>query len=195
MQAITSNGSLIRKVYFPREVLPLANVLAQCTHFLLALLVLGPYLVVLRGWGVLSHLPAVVLGIVLITIFAAGAAMLLAAINVTFRDLQELIVVLFLVWFYLTPIIYPYEMATAAAGTSVVGAVFLTVVYLNPMTWFVRLFRESLYGIGFLGNDQSLPPRWPTPDVLLGCTAVALLTFALGYLLFHRFAVTFAKEV
>ena len=197
VQAITSNGSLIRKVYFPREVLPLSNVLAQCTHFLLALLVLSPYLIYTRGWGVISHLPAVVLGVVLITVFAAGAAMLLAAINVTFRDLQELIVVIFLVWFYLTPIIYPYELAVAQAGNGAIGQVLLQVVRLNPMTWFVRLFRESLYGrVKTIGPDPfSTAPTWATPEVIVGCTIVAFVTFVVGYLSFHRFAVTFAKEV
>jgi ABC-type polysaccharide/polyol phosphate export permease len=195
VQAIVGNGSLIRKVYFPREVLPLANVVAQGVHFVLALLVISPYLVYMRGTQVLVHLPAVLLGIVLVTIFAAGLAMFFAALNVTFRDLQELIVVIFLVWFYATPVIYPYELAVAAGQGSTVGRLFLGVIKLNPMTWFVRLFREPLYGIGRVGDGASLPPVWPTPRVFIGCTVVALGAFFIGYVVFHRFAVTFAKEV
>ncbi len=195
IQAITGNGSLIRKVYFPREVLPLSNVFAQGVHFMLALLAIGPYLVWTRGLGVLEYLPAVVVGIVLITVFACGLAMLSAALNVTFRDLQELIVVIFLVWFYATPIIYPYELAVSAAGESPVGRAFLNVISLNPMTWFVRLFRQPLYGVGHLGTGNSLAPSWPSGELLAGTTLVALASFVVGYLVFHRFAVTFAKQV
>ncbi len=195
IQTITANGTLIRKVYFPREVLPLSNVFAQGVHFMLALLAISPYLVWERGIGVLGHLPAVALGIVLITLFACGLAMLFAALNVTFRDLQELVVVIFFVWFYATPIIYPYELAEQAAGDSSVGRAFLNVISLNPMTWFVRLFRQALYGIGHLGSGNSLAPSWPSSGLLAGTTIVALGSFVVGYLVFHRFALTFAKQV
>ncbi len=195
IQTITANGSLIRKVYFPREVLPLSNVFAQGVHFMLALLAISPYLVWERGLGVITHLPAVALGVALITVFACGLAMLFAALNVTFRDLQELVVVIFFVWFYATPIIYPYELAVGAAGESVVGRVFLSVISFNPMTWFVRLFRQPLYGVGHLGAGHSLAPSWPNSGLLAGTTLVALVTFVVGYLVFHRFALTFAKQV
>lgn len=195
IQAITGNGSLIRKVYFPREVLPLSNVFAQGVHFMLALLAIGPYLLWTRGGGVITYLPAVLLGIVLITVFACGLAMLFAALNVTFRDLQELVVVVFLVWFYATPIIYPYEMAVGAAGESSVGRTFLSVIRLNPMTWFVRLFRQPLYGVGQLGTGNSLAPSWPSGELLVATTLVAFGSFVVGYLVFHRFALTFAKQV
>lgn len=195
IQAITGNGSLLRKVYFPREVLPLANVFAQGVHFLLALLAISPYLVWRRGLGVLVHLPAVLVGTALVTVFACGLAMFFAALNVTFRDLQELIVVIFLIWFYATPIIYPYEMAVNAAGHSRWGHLFLEIISLNPMTWFVRLFRQALYGVGNLGIGTSFAPLWPSATLLAATTLVSVITFAVGYVVFQRFAVTFAKEV
>ncbi len=197
VQAITGNGGLIRKVYFPREVLPLSNVLAQAVHFLLALLAISPYLIWKRGLGVVTHLPSVVLGILLIGAFAGGLAMLFAALNVSFRDLQELVVVIFLAWFYATPIIYPYDFVVRAAATSTIGEIALRVIDLNPMTWFVRLFRQSLYGIVLRTGDAaaSTPPVWPSPELVVATTGIALLTFGVGYLVFNRSAVTFAKEV
>ncbi|HEX2026669.1 MAG TPA: ABC transporter permease [Nitriliruptorales bacterium] len=197
VQAITGNGALIRKVYFPREVLPLSNVLAQAVHFLLALAAISPYLLWTRGRGVLAHLPAVVLGILLIAVFAGGLAMIFAAANVSFRDLQELVVVIFLVWFYLTPIIYPLQLVTNEVQRSAVARAAYQVIRANPMTWFVELFRYPLYGIVQTMGDEarSTPPAWPGPELLVGATAVALVTFAVGYLVFQRNAVTFAKEV
>lgn len=197
VHAITGNGSLIRKVYFPREVLPLSTVLAQGIHFMLALGVLLPFLVYTRGVGALVHLPAVAVGVVLVGVFAAGLAMLFAAANVSFRDLQELVVVIFLVWFYATPVIYPYKLAVDVAADSPVGNFFFQIIRLNPMTWFVRYFREPLYGIiARIGPEKaSAPPTWPAPELVVATSLVAAITFVVGYLVFHRFAVTFAKEV
>lgn len=207
ISAVVGNGPLIKKVYFPREILPLSIVLSQLVHLLLALLAVSPYLIWTRGWGMVVHLPAILLGIVAVTVFTSGVAMLLAGANVTFRDLQELIVVIMMVWFYATPIIYPF--ALVAGIESTVGRVAAVVLSLNPMTWFVRLFRESIYG-GVLANPAHDPncggpgcpsalvssgPSWPSPELLALSTGVALLTFVIGYLMFHRFSLNFAKEI
>ncbi|MBW3620555.1 MAG: ABC transporter permease [Actinobacteria bacterium] len=206
--AIVGNGSLIKKVYFPREVLPLSIVLSQVVHLLLALVAVSPYLIWARGWSILTHLPAILLGILLVTIFTAGVSMLLAGANVPFRDLQELIVVIFMVWFYATPIIYPVAMVTGSGNTA--ATVFGHVLNANPMTWFVKLFRESIYGT-VVSNPAcadvttavercprpflTLAQSWPSPELLVGCTLAALAAFVVGYLAFHRFALNFAKEV
>jgi ABC-type polysaccharide/polyol phosphate export permease len=206
--AIVGNGPLIKKVYFPREVLPLSIVLAQVVHLVLALVAVSPYLIWARGWSLVNHLPAIVAGIVLLTVFTAGVSMLLAGANVPFRDLQELIVVIFMVWFYATPIIYPVAMVldSGAAAADVFGYV----LNANPMSWFVQLFRESIYGTvvsnpacaelvtavqrcprPFLTHPQS----WPSLELLGAITLAAAVVFTVGYLAFHRFALNFAKEV
>ncbi len=205
--AIVGNGALIKKVYFPREILPLSVVLSQLVHFLLALLAVSPYLIWTRGWEIVYRLPMIAVGVILVTMFTAGVAMLLAGANVTFRDLQELIVVIFMVWFYATPIIYPFALVTDADNTAARTAAI--VLSYNPMTWFIRIFRESIYGevvanpahdptcVGeacaapFLTTAQS----WPSAELLGAAFAAALITFVVGYAMFHRFALNFAKEV
>jgi len=197
IHSIVGNADLVKKVYFPREVLPLSHVLAQLIHLLLALLVISPFLIATRGWGVLVHLPATLVAIVLLTIFTAGVAMWLAGVNVVFRDLQELFVVMFLVWFYATPVLYPLALVRAQLGS---GHVLLTLLKLNPMTWFVELFRIPMYGVVEVADPASaavvsLDPTWP-PLVTFGvATLFALLAFVGGYLVFLRRARTFAKEV
>jgi ABC-type polysaccharide/polyol phosphate export permease len=205
--AVVGNGPLIKKVYFPREILPLSIVLSQLVHLLLALVAVSPYLIYARGWGMVIHLPAILLGIVGVTVFTCGVSMLLAGANVSFRDLQELIVVIMMVWFYATPIIYPF--ALVAGIESAVGRVAAVVLSFNPMTWFVRLFREPIYG-EVLANPAADPnclgpncpeplissaPSWPSPELMLMATGVAVLTFVIGYLMFHRFSLNFAKEI
>lgn len=195
--AIVGNGPLIRKVYFPREVIPLSIVLSQGVHFLLALLATAPLFFLQRG-NVLPYLPAVAVGLVLLVLFTAGVSMAFAAANVPFRDLQELTQVIFLAWFYGTPIIYPMFFVE---GVPARFQFFATLVRANPMTWFVEFFQTPLYGVAVAPaledtvGPPSLPPGWPAPMTVLGCTVIALVAFAVGYWLFNRLAVTFAKEV
>lgn len=210
ISCIVDNGPLIKKVYFPREMLPLSIVLSQLVHFLLALLAVSPFLVWTRGWEVLLHLPAILVGVALTTAFTAGVSMFLAGANVTFRDLQELIVVIFMVWFYTTPVLYPFAMVRDVEGT--IGRVAELVLFYNPMTWFVRVLRESVYGrvsTNPMYDPQCVPdpsggcapqflsssPSWPAPDLMLGAAIIAVLVFTVGYAMFHRFALTFAKEI
>lgn len=186
--AIVGNGPLIRKVWFPREVLPLSLVLAQGVHFLLALLATAPLFWWQRG-NFLPYLPSLVLGMALLVLFTAGMSMVFAAANVGFRDLQELTQVIFLGWFYATPVIYPLSFVEGNAPWA------LPIIRANPMTWFVELFQASLYGAGAGVQGASLPPGWPHPRTVLVCALFAFATFAIGYALFHRWAVSFAKEV
>jgi len=207
ISAVVGNGPLIKKVYFPREILPLSIVLSQLVHLLLAFLAVSPYLIWSRGWGFVVHLPALLFGVVVVTVFTSGVAMLLAGANVTFRDLQELIVVIMMVWFYGTPIIYPFAMVAGIEET--VGRIAAVVLSYNPMTWFVRLFRESIYG-EVVANPAfdpecgggacpdpflSTAPSWPSLELLLVTAGAALVTFVIGYLMFHRFSLNFAKEI
>lgn len=195
IHSIVGNGDLVKKVHFPREVLPLSHVLAQLAHLVLALVVVSPYLVVTRGVGVLLHLPATLIVVVLLTVFTSGAAMWFAGINVVFRDLQELFVVIFLVWFYATPVIYPLALVRRMlTGSSLEWLI--TLLQFNPMTWFVEAFRQSLYG-PVVGGDPlvSSGPAWPSLTTFAVAMAFAAASFTLGYGVFLRRARTFAKEV
>jgi ABC-type polysaccharide/polyol phosphate export permease len=190
--AIVGNGPLIRKVYFPREVIPFSLVLAQAFHFCLALLATAPFFFWQRG-NFLPYLPAALIGLVLLTAFAAGMSMIFAALNVSFRDLQELTQVIFLAWFYGTPVIYPLYLTDGA------HALIIRLVEANPMTWFVQLFQRALYGVPAPipepGQPGASPPQWPSLETFAVCAAWALGTLLVGWWLFRRRAVTFAKEV
>jgi ABC-type polysaccharide/polyol phosphate export permease len=185
--AIVGNAPLVKKVYFPREVLPLSLVLSQGVHFLLALVATAPLFIYYRGFHP-ELIPAIALGLLLLGAFTAGVSMLFAAANVTFRDLQELIQVLFLAWFYSTPVIYP--LFYLQDGTA---RMFLPLIRANPMTWYVELFHRLLYGVP--SNTVNLPPGLPDLQAWVVCAAWAVVALAAGSWLFQRRAVTFAKEV
>jgi ABC-type polysaccharide/polyol phosphate export permease len=186
--AIVGNGALIKKVWFPREVLPLSLVLSQGVHFGLALLATSPLFIWRRGFHP-EALPAVLLGFVLLLAFTAGVSMVFAGLNVGFRDLQELTQVIFLAWFYLTPVIYPLFFVQDSQAQWAVP-----LVLANPVTWFVRLFQTALYGTP-VREGPNPGPAWPDATTWLVCAAWAVVALAVGTLLFRRWARSFAKEV
>lgn len=199
IHSIVGNSDLVKKVYFPREVLPLSHVLAQLVHLLLALLVFSPYLVWTRGVGVLTYLPVTLAAIAVLTVFTCGAAMWFAGVNVVFRDLQELFVVIFQVWFYATPVIYPLSLVNEVLADRF--SWISTALQLNPMTWFVEVVRHSLYGPvtaaarGDLIVPIAAPPGMPRLSHLGLAAAWAAVSILVGYVVFLRRARTFAKEV
>lgn len=174
VSAIVGNGALMRQVNFPREYLPISKVVSQAVHFLLSLVVLGAYGLI-RGYNFLPFLPALVIALVFFFLFVAGLSMAFAAANVAFRDLQELVPVMLLLWFYGTPLFYRLEMVPER---------FQWMMLLNPMTWFLDLFRHVFY-------YQVFPPL----KVVLVGAALGVGSVVAGYLLFVRLARTFSKEL
>ncbi len=201
LDAIVGNGQLIQKVYFPREVLPLSLVLSQLVHLALAFVVLLPWVAYQRGWSaVFLNLPAVLIGMVLVAGFTAGFSMLLAGANVGFRDLKELTQILFLLWFYVTPVIIPRAMITrlVEADDSTVARVADAVAMINPMTWYVEWFQTSMYGDVICdGPDlcRSTAPHWPDLMTVGVCVGLAVVALVVGYTAFTKMARTFAKAV
>ncbi len=144
--SVVGNAGLIKKVYFPREILPLAAVGAGLVHFALQVLVLVAVLGAFRYDFVgpnLALLPVAFVGLVLL---ATAVGLLLSAANVYLRDTQHLLEVFLLFWFWLTPIVYPINTALDALGRSRVAGVELATVYLlNPMANVVLGFQRAFY--------------------------------------------------
>ena len=144
--SIVANGNLIKKVYFPREILPLATVGAGLVHFALQLAVLFTTLLVFRYdfWG--ANLLLLPLAIVALILFTTSLSLLLASTNVYMRDIQHLIEVFFLFWFWLTPIAYPINFALKALGEHQFLGVKLSTIYLlNPMADIAMGFQRAVY--------------------------------------------------
>lgn len=200
LDAIVGNGPLIQKVYFPREVLPLSLVLAQLVHLGLAFVVLVPWVAYVRGTEVLYNIPVILIGMLLVAGFTAGFSMLLAGANVGFRDLKELTQVLFLLWFYLTPVIIPRAMIDQLLLDEAdwVARAADIVVTVNPMSWYISWFQQAMYGdvAAAAGGELATgAPNWPDPVTMAVCACGAIAMLAIGWAAFSKMARTFAKAV
>ena len=144
INSIPNNANLVKKVYFPREALPIANVLSQLVNFLLAFIVLFGALIVFRSnfspW--LWLLPAVVL---IQLCFSLGIAFILSTLNVFYRDTIIVMDVVMLAWFFLTPVFYSVELLPTTVtllGTTIdVQRVYYI---LNPMASIINMYRDLL---------------------------------------------------
>jgi ABC-type polysaccharide/polyol phosphate export permease len=173
---LISGGNLIKKVLFPAEILPIVTVLANMVHFFLGLPIVAIFLIVYR-WPVdlpgLAWLPAVVLVQFVLTL---GFALLVSSLTVHFRDLRDILSNILTLWFFSTPIIYPWQEAPDF------GKWFLNV---NPFTHLAVSYQEILFFRGPFGHW-----RW-----LLALGAASVLVFLFGYFVFDRLRDTFAEEV
>ena len=167
--SIIGNAPIVQKVWFPREVLPLASVGAAMVHFLLQALVLTGALLLFRhepDWAALALLP---LALLALTLLAAAAALALSVLNVHYRDTQHLLELVLMAWFWLTPIVYNHQLIADRLGTND------WVAMLNPITSVVLVFQRALHN----------PPPGYIPDISLWLYArnTALLTVAAFLLL------------
>ena len=172
--SLVGSANLIKKVYFPRLVIPAASVLGGLVDFAIAMLVL---FVLMLYYGVhpgiaMLYLPALVL---LALITALGAGLWLSAMNVRYRDVRYVIPFLVQFWMYATPIAYP---------SSIVPERWRPLYALNPMAGVIEGFRWGLLGTG----------TSPGPMVAVS-TVVAILMMISGAYYFRHMERTFADEV
>lgn len=182
--SILSNANLVNKVYFPREILPLATVLAELVNYCLALVVLfGMILafgIALTPWALL--LPVVIL---IQIAFTLGIGFMLATLNVFYRDTQQIMGVVMLAWFFMTPIFYPVSILPNNYQLwGITIDVWRWAHILNPMTSLIATYRVILY--------NGAPPAY---DFLLRTAVTALVFLLLGIFIFRRYSWRFAEEI
>ena len=196
--SVVTNAPLVKKVWFPREILPLASVGSTLVDFLLQSSVLVVAFALVRwrvGWG---YLPLIPLAIVVALLFTTALAIWLAAVNVKFRDVQHFLSIALMVWFWGTPIIYGFE--GIAHRLSRFHLTWLPL--LNPYAIVVMSFQRALYNrrrvrTGKTTYASLLPAHgylWYVGMLcLVGCVSALLLIGALR--VFHRLEGDFAEEL
>jgi ABC-2 type transport system permease protein len=137
--SVVANAGLVRKVAFPREILPLASVGAALLHFFLQAIVLILALVVFRYDVAFSYLPLLPVALFALLLFSAAAGVFLAACNVRLRDTAHFVELALLAWFWVTPIVYPYGTVSAKLGSD------SWLYLLNPVTSIVLTFQRAIY--------------------------------------------------
>jgi lipopolysaccharide transport system permease protein len=195
-RSVLDNAHLIKKVFFPREVLPLSNVFSALVNFLLSLpmmfLVMAITQLLMIGqlnfsWT-FAYLPVL---LVIQTIFLAGVVFFLSALAVFFRDTVHLIGIVLQFWFFLTPVFYSLD---------IIGERVARVIrWLNPMASLVDFYRDILYGGvargGMLPAGQIPTPGLPALDSVLRVTVTSLIVLAFGYWFFQRNSGQFGEEL
>jgi ABC-2 type transport system permease protein len=181
MECLIANTNLIRKVYFPREVLVASTTASWLISFLIEFGVLSVALL-LFGNMVLPWLPVVLLLVALQTGFVLGLAMLLSVLNVYFRDVRHLMGIVLQVWFYATPIVYPVSLITKADAKTSLPLV--TLFHINPMVGFVEAYRDVMYDL-----------RWPSLGNVAYLVAATTLSLLIGYLAFQHWEPRLAEEL
>ena len=117
VQSIVANEGLVKKVYFPRWVLPASTVAAWFASFGVEMLVLGAILLV-AGNGILPWVPLVLVLMLLQAGFVLGIGLMLSAANAYFRDIQHFLAIFMNIWFYMTPILYQPELVPESLSSS-----------------------------------------------------------------------------
>jgi ABC-2 type transport system permease protein len=172
--SITGNSNLVKKVYFPREVLPLSIVLVNLFHFCLSFLVLIPALLFFKIIPGFSFLFLVVI-VFFQTLFVLGLTLLASALDVYYKDVKHFLEVLLNLWFWLTPIIWPLNLVPEKLQDY---------VYLNPFTAFVQAYRDII-----------LHNQFPNPFILIILVVTGILVFLLGAAVFQKKQRRFAEEI
>ena len=174
--SLVAGGNLIKKVLFPAEVLPIVTTLANMVHFFLGLPILAAFLIYYRApvtVGELTWFPVIVLVQLLFTL---ALALLVAALTVHFRDIRDILANVLTLWFFATPIIYPWKRAPDF-GKWFVNA--------NPFSHLAISYQEVLFFEGPFGHW-----RW-----LLVIGVMSVVFFLFAYFVFDRLRDTFAEEV
>lgn len=199
-QSVLAQIQLVKKVYFPREVLPLAAVLANLIHFALALIVFFVYLL---GYVGAPLLPSVVLLPVLVffqTLLIAGLSLIISCLNVFYEDTKYIVSIGLQLMFYLVPVIYFSEQVYHAQLASPQLQHWIYLAYhLNPVAMLMTAYRKILLPpitvqqVGAVQKQTfaSLPMDW---GLLAVACAVSVVIFVLGYAFFNKRKWDFAEQ-
>ena len=168
------NGNIIKKVYFPREILPISIVTSEAVNFMISTIIILGF-VIFGGIGISKYIvfyPLVLLAQYLLLI---GLSLIISSISVYVRDLQHLIGVVMQLLFYATPIVYSAES---------IPDNFKWILYLNPMTYIINGYRDIFY-------NQQMIDIIPTLCLII----ISIVLCFIGYIIFNKLQKGFAEQL
>lgn len=171
---MVENGNIIKKVYFPREILPISVVTSETVNFLISTIIIIVF-VIFGGIGLSKYImlyPIVLLAQYLLLI---AMSLIVSSISIYIRDLQHLIGVALQLLFYAAPIVYTPES---------IPEQFKWILKCNPMTYIISGYRNIFY-------NQTMIELKPLL-ILIGCSVVACV---IGYIIFNKLQKGFAEQL
>lgn len=171
---IVENGNIVKKVYFPREILPLSLVTSETINFIISTLIIIAFTLA-YGMGLTPYILLYPLVLLVQYVLLLGISLIVSSVTVYFRDLQHFIGVLLQLFFYATPIVYSLE---------TIPENFRWILKLNPMTYVIEGYRAIFY------NQQM-----PNMKMLGVVFIIGIVLTVLGYLIFNKLQKKFAEEL
>ena len=168
------NGNILKKVYFPRSILPLSLVTSETINFLVSCIIILAFIVI-KGFGISKFILFFPLVLLIQYVLLLGIALIFSAITVYMRDIQHFIGVVLQLLFYATPIVYSID---------TIPENFRWILKWNPMTYIIEGYRAIFY-------NQTMPDLKSLG--ILGIISIIILI--VGYLLFNKLQKRFAEEL
>ena len=168
------NSSVLKQSIFPREFIPISSILANLLNFLIGFIFLFPLFVILN-FRVLKLLPFLFPIIIFHFLFVLGLGLIFSLVNVFLRDLFPFLSIVFMVWFWITPVFYSLEMLSFP---------FRWVCLFNPMTYYVILYQNILF-----------QAEIPSLSLIFIALSISLLFFILGYIVFMKKEAMLLKRI
>lgn len=187
-RSIVGNSALVKKIYLPRELFPVSSLWVAMVHFFPQLLVLVVGALVVGWRPTFTELGAALLGTTIIMVFALGLGLLFGAVNVLFRDAENIVDLILMVVTWLSPVLYQWTNVADALGTGLAWRIY----QLNPMTAAVNLFHWGFW-YGTTDRTSALPPN--TLIMSMISLGVAVVVLIVGQYVFRRLDGRFAQEL
>ena len=173
--SVRYQGDLVKKIYFPRQILPMVSVSVNLVNMLISFVIIYGILLV-SGWGVDWKLQLYLIPIILLEyLFSFGLALLLSAVEVYFRDIEHIMSVIMMVWMYVTPMFY---------NISFIPEQYLPLFKFNPMLYIISMYQQVLY--------YKVPPQ---ADYMLKSIVSSACMLVVGWFVFARLERRFAEEL
>lgn len=197
---LVAHAGIVKKVAFPREVLPLAQAGTAAMYFLFQVCILVLFLVGFRVMPDWKYLPILLLALVCDLVLSAALAVLLAALNVYMRDIEHLVQVLLVALFFGPPIVYPYVTIATKLGHHGLLWAYL----IDPLVPIVLAFQRCIFGnvappraAAAVGHPAILPLESGLWYVMLlaAVLAFSVALFFFAMLVFRRVEGNFAEEL
>lgn len=172
--SVVNNGSLMKKVFFPREIIPISSVTASTINFLFSTIIIFVFIIV-SGLGFSIHVLWFPLILFVQYLLIMGITFITSALTVYARDLEHIISIILLSAFYATPIVYSIDM---------IPKEFLIISKLNPMSYIIDSYRMILF-------------YKKSPDIngILTVFGISVFLMLFGYLLFKKLEKSFVEEL
>ena len=181
--SLLANANLIKKVYFPRELLVVSTIGSLLVSFLIELGVLCVLLLIV-GNMIIPWIPVALLIVALTTCFVLGLGFMLAPMNVYLRDVKHLVNIALQVLFYSAPIVYPVTLVPKHSEILGMDVPVRAIYELNPLVAMVSVYRAVFYDL-----------RFPPLDDFLYFSAWAIGMLLVGHWIFGRLDRRIAEEV